>query len=184
MTTNEYILESIHWWVWSGYYTAEDVDGLIDELLEEDADEALLRAAVKPEFDRKHEAEKNWPVTTDCDRLEGAFKRLDQRGILCLENAGFTMSDGHEDALEALSQRPKEQYFGYCFFHGQDLQRAVEGAGLMLAFDHVKGDVPDKIKVAQAIKEELEVEGFEPDWNGTSAKRISIPGIDWKRRLK
>ncbi len=59
------------------------------------------------------------------------------------------MSDGHDDSNEALGNYPKEKFFGYCFYHGQDLERAVSGAGLMLAYDHIDGDVPDKIKVAE-----------------------------------
>ena len=77
---------------------------------------------------------------------------------------------------------PKGKFFGYCFYHGQDLERAVSGNGLMLAYDHVDGDVGDKIKVAQNIQQELEKVGFTLDWNGTTGQRINIPNFDWKHR--
>lgn len=182
--TDKYILDTIRKKVWSGFYTAEEVDQVIDDILEGDAHEEYLRAAVAPEFDKKREAEREWPQVTDCDRLDSAFEALEKRQILCLQNAGYTMSDGHEDAFEALSSQPGRGYIGYCFYHGQDLERAVDGGGLMIAFDHVDGDVPDKLAIATALKEELERVGFKLDWDGTVDKRINIPNIDWKRRHK
>lgn len=182
--TDKYILGAIHKWVWSGFYTPEEVDQMIDDILEEDANEPMLRDAVAPEFSRKEEAEKKWPKITDCDRLNTVFAALDKRGVLCLHNSGFEMSDGHTDAFETLSKQPKTRYFGYCFYHGQDVERAMESGGLMLAFDHVKDEDPDKLKVGLALKEELESAGFALEWDGTSDQRINIPKFDWKRRYK
>lgn len=52
----------------------------------------------------------------------------------------------------------------------------------MLTYDHVNGDVPEKIKVAQTIQQELERAGFNLDWDGTANQRINIPAFDWKHR--
>ena len=180
--TDRYILDAIRKWVWSGFYSPDEVNGMIDDILEADADEQMLRAAVAPEFARKTEAEKGWPAVTDCDRLDAAFDALASRGVLCLHNAGYTMSDGHGDASDQLSREPKGKYFGYAFYHGQDVERVIDGGGLMIAFDHVDGDVPDKAKVGAALKEELERVGFAIEWDGTVGQRINIPKFDWKRR--
>ena len=182
--TDKYILGVIHKWVWSGFYSTEEVDLMIDDILDEDANEAMLRNAIAPEFTKKAEAEKKWPKITDCDRLNAAFAALDKRGVLCLHNSGFEMSDGHTEAFEVLSERPKDRYFGYCFYHGQDVESAMAGQGLMLAFNHVNSDVPDKLNVGLALKEELERDGFTLEWDGTSDQRINIPKFDWKRRYK
>lgn len=179
---NNYILKAIHKWVWAGFYSPEEVDGMLDDILEENADETMLRAAVQSEFAKKQEAERGWPEITDNDRLESVFAALDKRGILCLHNAGYEMSDGHVEASEALSTTPKNHYFGYCFYHDQEVGRAVLGRGLMLAFDRVGEDFPDKLKVGQALKEELERAGFAVEWDGTTDQRIKLPKFDWKRR--
>ena len=179
---NQHILDAIKVHVWGGFETADDVQDLISDLLEDGADEDMLRASVASEFMKKAQAEKTWPQITDVDRLEGVFQTLKNGGILCLHNAGYTISDGHEDANEALSEYSKDQFFGYCFYHGQDLERAVTSGDLMLAYDHVQGDVPEKIEVAQAIRRELEKAGFIIDWDGTANQRIKIPKFDWKRR--
>lgn len=93
--TDEYILNAIKNWVWSGFYDPDEVDSMIDDILEDDGDEAMLRAVVAPEFDKKTAEEASWPDTTDCDRLDQAFAELNSRGIISLHNAGYTMSDRH-----------------------------------------------------------------------------------------
>src|SRR4051794_32529957 len=44
-----------------------------------------------------YEAEKaGWPEVTDCDRLDAVFASLKRRGIIALQNAGYTQSDGQD----------------------------------------------------------------------------------------
>ena len=50
---DDYILNAIKTWVWSGFYSPSDVDQMIGDILEDGADEMSLRAAVRPEFARK-----------------------------------------------------------------------------------------------------------------------------------
>lgn len=183
-SVNDYILNAIRQRVWSGFYNETEIHELIDELLEGDADEDLLRAAVAPELDRKAEAEKSWPAVTECDRLDQVFEALDAQGILCLQNAGYTRSDGHEDAQERLSQVPAGRYWGYLFYHGQDLEGAVDGEGLWLAFDHVNGEPPEILKVGLAVNEALLKAGFSTQWNETHDRRIHVIPLDWKRRYQ
>ncbi|EPJ47388.1 MAG: hypothetical protein OFPII_13660 [Osedax symbiont Rs1] len=179
---NQYILNTIKVHVWSGFETADDIQEIISDLLEEGADQSMLRQSVSIELNKKYQAEKSWPQVTDVDRLDKVFQSLNSIGILCLHNAGYTMSDGHDDSHDALIDYPKGQFFGYCFYHRQDLERAISGGGLRLAYDHVRGDVPEKIKVAQAILQELEKAGFTVDWDQTTEQRINIPNFDWKNR--
>ena len=182
--TDEYILDAIRNHVWSGFYSADDVHQLIDDLLEDDADEAMLRAAVEPEFTRKVAAEGSWPPITDCDRLDQAFAALDARGVIALQNAGYTMSDGITEVSEALHQRGKEGVQGYCFYHGQDLERAVEGEGVMLAFGSLDDDPANKLAVGRLVQETMVGGGFAVEWSGDPEQRINLPNVDWKRRAR
>jgi hypothetical protein len=180
--TDEYILAAIRAWVWSGFYAPDKVDAMIDDLLEEGADEAMLRAAVRPEFDRKAAAEASWPNTTDCDRLDRAFEDLNARGVVALHNAGYTMSDGLDDVSQVLHERGRAGVNGYCFYHGQDVKRAVEGGGLMVAFGDFDGDKGGKAEVGRLVKEALQQSGLTVEWNGDPKTRLSMPDFDWKRR--
>lgn len=178
----KYLYDRIVTRVWSGFDDADDIHAMIDDLLDGDADEDFLRQSIEPEFEKKRLVEAAWEKTTDLDRLNDVFKALFQQGIFCLHDAGFTMSDGHYDCHEALDSYPKEQFFGYCFYHGQDVESAVAGHGLYLAYDHIEGDVPDKLNVAQIINKELANAGFKVNWDGTTNQRISLPEFDWKHR--
>ena len=147
------------------------------------ADEALLRAAVRPEFQKKTVAEASWPSTTDCDRLDQAFAELNARWIIALQNAGYTMSDGLSDVSEALRKGGRKGVVGYCFYHGQDLERAVAGGGLMLAFGDLHDERSKRAEIGRCVRDVLESHGLTVQWNGDSEKRLSIPNIDWKRRF-
>ena len=143
---------------------------MIDDILDKDANESFLRAAVRPEFDKKAAAEASWPDRTDCDRLDEAFADLNARGIIALQNAGNTMSDGISDVSEVLHKRGKKGIVGYCFYHGQDLERAVAGQGLMLAFGDLDDDKTRKAEIGRCVKEVLESHGFTVQWNSDPEK--------------
>jgi hypothetical protein len=180
--TDQYILESINIWVWSGFYNPDRVQEMIDDILEDDANEDLVRAAVNLEFKAKEAAEATWPSQTDCDRLDAAFEALSANGIIALQNAGFTMSDGRDDVGDVLSTRVRSEIKGYCFYHGQDVERAVHGDGLWLAFGDRDADPHQKTEIGKRIRSILESYGFEVEWNGDPETRLCIPRLDWKRR--
>lgn len=182
------ILDAIKTWVWSGFHAPTEVDSMIDEMLEDDleddVDEGLLRAAALAEFDKKRAAEKGWPSVTDCDRLDKAFAILNGGGVIAIHNAGYTMSDGHEEVAEALQARDDRGPQGYCFYHGQDLERALAGEGLMLAFGGIRADRGESLKVGQMICQALRAAGLGVAWAGDPETRISLPSFDWKRRAE
>ena len=180
--SDKYILEAIHIWVWSGFYTPDEVDSMIDDILESDANEKMLRDEIIPEFAKKRDAEKSWPKITDCDRLNLVFDALDKRGILSLHNSGYEKADGHQEAYEILFDRKNSNYVGYTFYHGQDVERAIKGRGLWLSFSDLNGNASDHVKIGLIVKEELERAGFIVEWDGTIQQRIGIPNFDWKRR--
>jgi hypothetical protein len=126
----------------------------------------------------------NWPAVTDCDLLDQAFEALNERGIVALQNAGNTQSDGYEDVRQAYKESADpERILGYCFYHGQDLERAVRGGGLFLAFGPIdpKDEEARGAEIGGIIKRELERVGFHVKWNGTFSERIHLPKIVWQR---
>ena len=92
------------------------------------------------------------------------------------------MSDGLGDVGEVLEQRDRANVKGYCFYHSQDLDRAMSGGGLMLAFGDLDDDKHAKVEIGRIVKAALEAHGFAIEWNGDSETRLDIPSIDWKRR--
>jgi hypothetical protein len=175
-------MECITKWVWSGFYDPDDVREMMDDVLEPDCDVERLEAFIESEVQRKVAAESSWPAETDCDRLDSVFYDLHEEGICALSNAGYTMSDGYSDVAEAVANAPAGHYHGYCFYHGQDVERAVAGAGVMIAFGDLRDDSERSVVVGQRVAEVLKLAGFEVSWDGTVATRINLPSFDWKRR--
>lgn len=152
---------------------------------------AAVRAAIDAAFAKHAEDMRSWPAVTDCDRLAKAFLALDQIGILALENCGADLDDGilracHVDLDREEAGAPKSR--GYCFFHQQDVMRAVAGTGLMLAYGTFEEADPQKPaaqktqEIGQVVVATLRAHGFEVTWNGSPGSRIALPGFRWQRR--
>lgn len=187
MTLSAETLDEIQARVRGGF---DDRDRIVEVICEEmyepgQVNPEEVETEVARAFAAKREEKKRWPKVTDCDRLDAVFAALDSRGIVSLQNAGYTQSDGYDDVLYALEQRGQpSNVVGYCFYHGQDLERAVRGLGLYLAFGPVdpKLEESEGPKVGAAVVEELQKEGFKAVWDGTFDQRIFVPEIDWKKR--
>lgn len=190
--------------VWSGFYTEDEIleealESLLEDVCddtedEEDSEEISLdeaeierlRQVIAQEFKQKRLSEASWPDHTDCDRLSAAFAELTERGIVSLENAGYTISDGWSDWDEVITNEwhakgRLNKVRGGCFYHSQDLERAVQGAGLNFAFSAISGDDSDGLVIGKEIVEVLEKHGFKPLWKGSISERIFMP-IFWQKR--
>jgi hypothetical protein len=169
-------------WVWSGFYTKDDIEDMLIDVLEKDTDEPVILDAVDAEFEKKRSQEQSWPRETDCDRLDSVFEQLNVGGIVALQNAGHTMSDGETDIAEALSRSDRSLYRGYCFYHGQDLERVMDGQALFIAFGNLGDESCSDI--ARHICKVFQDAGFDAVWNGDPQTRIAIPSLHWQRRTR
>jgi hypothetical protein len=139
---------------------------------------------ITAELIEKHlRAERSWPVTTDCDRLDHAFRALEQRGIVARQNFSCCCNCGHVEIRyeveEASEVCPVE---GYVFYHMQDTERASEGGDLFLAYGAVEEGDDKFVAVGRSIVQALESAGLRTAWNESPDERICVVDIDWKRR--
>ncbi|MCA9077245.1 MAG: hypothetical protein KDA93_19620 [Planctomycetaceae bacterium] len=177
--------ENIHNLVWSGFYTTDEIIQIVfEDIFDGEMNRKWITTAVHEEVKSKSNSESDWPAQTDCDRLDFAFDQLNETGIVALQNAGYTQSDGVADVSDEYHQRggPKSSITGYCFYHGQDLERAVNGEGLLLAFGDMNGIHARGIEVGQKICDTLRAAGFIVEWDGSIGERVAIPDINWQRR--
>ena len=179
-----FLVEAIHSWVWSGFYSRSEVLALLDDELAnlESVDESAMRSLVDRELDEKARQEQHWPETTDCDRLDLAFAGLRAVRIIAIHNAGYTMSQGHNEVGQVHAQKPHGTFRGYCFYHGQDVAGAVRGHGLYLAYGDMQDTDAGKAAVAQMIIKSLTDHGLAVAWSGDVKERIHLPAIGWQRR--
>ncbi|WP_231675509.1 DUF6891 domain-containing protein [Pseudomonas quasicaspiana] len=180
--SNEYVADSIRMWVSSGFYTAEEMHAMVDDIVDGDCDVPALKALILPELQRKLDAERNWPQVTACDRLDDVFYHLHEDGICALQNAGYETSDGFTEVAEALDEAPDDHYHGFCFYHGQDVECVIKSDVLYIAFGAISDDPAQALKVGQRLATVLKTAGFEIVWNETVERCVEVHNFKWQRR--
>ena len=185
----EYLHEQIDIHVRCGYQSEDEVMETIEEQVRdefrESGDGAVepLLAEARQRMAVQKKKEETWTERTANDRLDVAFAALEARGIVALQDAGYTMSDGWSDVAEARDY-PSDAW-GATFFHRQDVERGVQGDGLNLAYGaFVEGDQhePESIRLGHEICEVLRAHGVEVEWNGSINTRIQVLPFEWKKR--
>jgi hypothetical protein len=177
-------------WLWYGYCSFESINRWIDEnhAAGDGFDLAWIKAFAVRALARKRAAEALWPQVTDVDRLHQAFASLHEQGVCAVHWAGNDMDEGLEAVIEALREAyeagvAEDHYWGVCYFHSQDMDRALDGHGLLLAFDAIGSEVAaDMERVGRKVCEVLEQEGLKTRWNGRANSRIELPTLRWQRR--
>ena len=177
-----------------GYRTDDEiVEALTEELVDEygaDADvPARVQRAAPRVFEARLAEEQAWPVPTDCDRLDRAFERLEQAGIVARQDFTCCQNCGHAEIGDEIEQaRTRGPVRGYTFFHHQDTERAAEGGSLYLAYGAVlpkesseEAWQQGQLVIAHEVVAALQAEGLATSWNGQGNQRIAV-GLDWRRR--
>lgn len=150
-------------------YVADEYEG--DDLLDR-AEELMVGALAA------HAKEQlTWEGPTDCDRLDLAFAALRQAGVMARQDFTCCQSCGHAEIGDELREGDR----GYTFYHQQDTERAVEGGGVMLAYGAVVPGEDACVAIGNEIVAALAEAGLQPDWDGSSNRRIHVP-LDWRKR--
>ena len=168
-----------------GFETKDQIRKIIckEIILPEKVDTSAVVKEIEYQSAALRKESEAWPTMTDWDRLARAFARLGQAAVIALHNAGVTISDGESDVAEAYHQaKNKKIIVGYCFYHWQDVDRAIQGGGLALAFGSLQDSIGAEA-IGQRVAEELRVSGLETSWNGSADRRIIIPEFKWQRRM-
>ncbi|WP_375769173.1 hypothetical protein NR798_47150 [Archangium gephyra] len=184
-----YLREQVEVAVLGGYKSDKQVLTSIEELarheLGDGGEVEQLLAHTRRRLEEHRVEEASWTEPTVNDALDRAFEELNRRGILALQDAGYTMSDGWGEVNDAAA-RSSEPMRGATFFHGQDVERGVLGAGLMLAFgafeDDPKRHDEASLAIAREVRAVLASHGIETEWNGRVETRIQILPFEWRKR--
>ncbi|WP_372518241.1 DUF6891 domain-containing protein [Polyangium jinanense] len=128
--------------------------------------------------------EQRWTDRTTNDAIDEAFTRLDRSGIVAMQNAGGTQAMGWAEvnARIASLRSKKKKVLGAVFYHSQDVERGVEGEGLLLTFGALDGTDESASAVANAVLDALRAEGVACEWSGEIDARIRIAPFAWKMR--
>lgn len=171
----------------AGFLTRDEIlqsatDCFADELPEEEI--VAFAASIIDEVIAQHRADQaNWPETTDCDRLDAAFRSLEAKGIVARQNFSCCGNCGSSEIWDEVGKAKREGRHarGYAFFHMQDTENAVEGRGLYLNYGASEDGEEAWVGVGHEIQQELENHGLSTNWDGTLGMRIGV-SLEWKRR--
>src|SRR5215469_17653370 len=176
-----------------GFDSENEILGSLAELVESElgeSDESVisdLESAAQRMWQEQRAREAKWAEPAVNDAIDQTFTELNKRGIVALQNAGYTMSDGWSDVNDIASDLP-EPPRGGVFYHGQDLERGVRGEGLCLAFGAYEDDDGKHEQASAAIAREvcdvLAQHGVTAEWDGQVSQRIEIPPFEWRRRYR
>ncbi len=145
-------------------------------------DERWLQTEIRRQLKDKRREENDWPEETSWDRLNKVFKSLRRSGIIALHNAGFDESDGLtlvDEAREASTSRP---FKGFCFYHQQDVDAALDYNSLSLSYGAFDPSPEAMQWVPRLILTKSREAGFAAEWSGNYAERIVLAGFVWQKR--
>ncbi|MGV1020662.1 DUF6891 domain-containing protein [Empedobacter falsenii] len=191
MTENEaFIYESIENQVRMGFLSLDEIkDNILDEIedneFENEISEDWATQHIEAEWQSRLNETKTWKSPTDTERLIAAFDELCDQNIIALHNAGYTTSDGEYEVVD-VEQKLRDNGIvsnGYCFYHEQDLSRAIakEDPSLYIAFQKVDNeDDAVTIAVGKKVVEVLKKHQFEVAWNESPTTKIRIPNFKWE----
>lgn len=160
--------------------TAEYFQGTCDTKAAQAAAERYLPSALRAHFAEQA----TWPEVTDCDRLDLAFADLEAAGIVARQNFSCCTTCGQTEILDEMEAARVRgaAVRGYTFFHGQDVECAVQGGGVYLAYGTGDDDDDDGIlRVGEEIRKALEGRSLPVEWDGTADRKIGVP-LKWQRR--
>jgi hypothetical protein len=142
--------------------------------------ERILAAAIRA----RRAVEKQWPPITDCDRLDSAFAKLEEAGIVSRQNFSCCGMCGVTEMYREIVRMRKrgQEVRGYTFYHVQDTESAMEGDGLHLNYGSILPGEKAALSIGHDVAAGIRAEGLKVEWDGTWGKRIGVQ-LDWKRRL-
>ncbi len=184
----QFIFDSIYTQVRSGFYSLEDIQtSIVEEIedngFEDEISEDWAHEHINLVYQELLKESKNWESNNQTQRLIAAFDELADSKFIALHYPGYTNEDGEyevEEVERALIDN-NEKSNGYCFYHGQDLERAVRGEGLYISFQKINNESDAVSKeIAKKVVEVLEKHDLKVDWNGKATSRIFLPDFKWE----
>lgn len=186
----EYLVEVIRTHTLGGFTPIHKMSAVLDDLCVANKVSGL-RAKLDRQLAVERDLARQRPKPEPCvnEAIDRAFAYLGTRDIVALQNAGFTSSDGWEDinTVRAAWRDKGRKAIGGCFYHFQDLERAVKGGGLLLGFSAFEWDQTLReaanLAVGTIIVDVLRAHGVSTTWNGDVGQRIAIDPFAWWRPL-
>lgn len=195
MTENEeFIFESIYNQVRMGFTSISEIkENIIEEIEDNNFQEGISNKWAFQTIEKEHKKliseSNNWKKPTDTEKLIEAFDELCKNNIIALHNAGYQTNDGEHEVIELEKKLNQNKITsqGYCFYHEQDLSRAInlKNPSLYIAFQKIdNSDDKVTLTIGKKIVEILSSKGFKIEWNEDINNKILIKNFKWQYLFK
>jgi len=116
-------------------------------------------------------------------RLENAFSRIAQSGIVAIHNCGFDIKEGVSDAFELQVHLLNNKFVpkGFCFYTFEDVEYCVFDGYLKITFGDFENDENKALEIGKVVSECLKEENFAIDWDETVNNQIEINPFKWDK---
>jgi len=168
----------------SRFYTPNEILEIIEEqFIDEEISLDEIENIVSAKYDEKIAREKKWIRPTDFDRLKECFNQLNKSNIIAVHNAGYTIDEGVQDSFEVFHHLKAKDINpeGFCFYHFQDIERAIESELLNIAFGDFENSEKKALEIGKKIADILKNNGFLVSWNEDVNTRIEINPFKWEK---
>jgi hypothetical protein len=185
----EELKETVGFCVNSGFFSKEDILDQARDIYEDICGNGGVTVSDEDicEIVESLIAEANYAETGENNyiRLRNVFDTLNKERIIAIHFAGYTLDDGF-GKVDTVFQFMKSNDIprrGYCFYHQQDMERAMDKSikRLFLAFHSMNGDKKLTMEVGERIAELLKENGFDVDWDYSTESRIAINNFLWDK---
>lgn len=121
--------------------------------------------------------------TTDCDRLDQAFRELNKAGIVARQHFSCCNTCGYKE-IDGVLRRElgKRKVLGFAFFHEQDTENAATSGVLHITFNSLEKSARRAVEVGRRIEDALRKAGLKTEWDGSYLQRICVTGLNWQKR--
>lgn len=104
------------------------------------------------------------------------FDKLNTAGLVALQDAGYTQSDGFQDCVEVYhTRKDKDSIIGFCFYTEQDSDRAKKSSELQLGiWGATEGGDKETIVVGHLVVKSFRDAGFQVSWPENASTRPSV----------
>ena len=126
--------------------------------------------------------ESAWVASTDCDKIERAFRDLEKMGVVTRQHFACCNDCGHREMQSELRRlRKGASVRGFAFFHHQDTQRAIKQGTLFLTFDAIEKNVEKAVEIGGIVLDTIRKTGLKAEWSGSYLQRIAV-SVNWRKR--
>lgn len=170
--------------VGSGFYNRDEILEIIEEqFIDEEISLDKINNIVSEQYDEKLAKEEEWKRPTDFDKLKDCFVDLNKNNIIAIHNAGYTIDEGVHDSFEVFHHLKTKDLdpIGFCFYHFQDIERAIESELLSIAFGDFENSAKKSVEIGKILVNILKNNGFSVHWNGDVNTRIEIKPFKWEK---